>query len=70
MKVCELIEVLRRLDPDLPVVTPNGEMSGEWLELDATDIEEKAIRPAEHADDIYVKAGESWPGSLKAVVIG
>ena len=70
MKVSELIDVLSTLDPAADVLSPNGDVSSEYVEADKTDVKEIHVRVAEWSDGgLWVIAGENWPGAKKAVVI-
>ena len=69
MKVSDLIEILSALDRDLPVIVRMEVYDG-LVDLEEDFVKESIVRPSEDDRDVYVRAGEAWPGSIKAVVIG
>lgn len=66
MKVSELVEILRGLPSDLDVVTPNGEISDQFVDLARAEVRAILVQPTEWADDIYETADRGAP----VVVIG
>lgn len=70
MKVRDLILQLQSMDPEAEVVTPNGDVGGQFLLLEEHEVVPEYARVAEWSEDILVPAGESYEGARKVVIVG